>query len=68
VLQRQQGEAGKGMGKVLVRGRGGQVPLYAGEPFYALDDNAGAYDDGELPSSEVEVRDWMQVRAVGGLR
>lgn len=54
------------MGKVFGRGKGGQVSLYAGEPFYAIDNNAGAYDDGELPSSEVEVRDWMQVRGWGG--
>jgi hypothetical protein len=56
------------MGKVFGRGKAGQVTLYAGEPFYAIDDNAGAYDDGELPSSEVEVRDWMQVSGWGGVK
>jgi hypothetical protein len=58
VADQQQGRFGRILNKA-----GGRPPtlLNTGEAFYNMADGSGAYDEGELPSSEVEFRDWVQV-------
>jgi hypothetical protein len=54
------------LGRMLQKAGGrASTLLNTGEAFFSMADGSGVYDEGELPSSEVEFRDWMQVRGGG---